>query len=131
MQCKQERSYGLPLLDVGNCRYEELDKFIYSADSYYYLLKNNNNIYAYLFWIKRTRENIATPPLQSYERNQKEKLQLIQAKASQSKVSDILVRKQKGVYLNLNIYNYEFISWYLHSGKVSISVFNGDGWTLN
>ena len=42
---------------------------VYSTDRYCYLLTNYNNVYAYLFWMKRTRESIVGPPLRNNERN--------------------------------------------------------------
>ena len=66
-----------------------LDEFIYSTDSYYYLLKKYTVIFAVLLWMKRMREPIVIPPLQNYKRNQKERLQLIQEMHSQTNDSGI------------------------------------------
>ena len=88
-----------------------LDEFIYPADRYCYLLKIYSGVFAYLFWMKRTRESIVIPPWPNYKRNQKEKLQMIQAMPSQMKISDISLIKIQSVDLNLNIYNYDFIGW--------------------
>ena len=54
------------------------EAYVYSTDRYYYLLKNYNGIFAYLFWMRRTREKSVTPSLRNYKKNQKERLLLIQ-----------------------------------------------------
>ena len=68
------------MLETAHMR--RLDEFVYSTDSYCYLLKHYNSVFAYLFWMKRTREKIGAPTLPNDKRHQKERLQLIQAKPS-------------------------------------------------
>ena len=100
------------------------DEFVYPADSYCYLLKNYRGGCAHLFWMKRTRDSIVAPSLPNDKRNQKEKLESIQAKPSQMTVWGISLIKIQSVYLNSYIYNCECIGWQHHSDEVASSMFS-------
>ena len=65
------------------------EAYVYSTDSYYYLLKNDTGVFEDFFWMKRTREKIVTQSLPVYVRNQKRKLVFIKVMPSQTNVSGI------------------------------------------